>query len=381
MRSKYFGLFCLASLLHGVSFSSSLAQQNMGQLAFELSLRDKRLAKPLALTSPDEGLKATSIALGMPIAIRLVLINEGNDGVDLLPSLDPSFSLVHIYLVNATGAEERITVMRWETKDVFLKRRTFRPGERLSYETLLFGRLAKGWIGRKSMKHEYLFDHPGTYQLFARYKSTAPALELESNRVTIEVGPPMQGWNALKEAQIVALIEGEISSNAEHRQRLARIRRILQTLPENPYASWLPEMLDLDKSENIQEAPVAPELQDKVERLFQEFLDTLVSGNVEQCVDFVAEGFRRNSVVWSRARQREEFQEEIDKLQELRSRGVSVNLTAHFLSVALSGKDVIMQAVVSYRDASNTSDDQTVRCRLRKYGKVWLIQELDRISK
>lgn len=380
MRDNYFSFFCIASVLYCMNISISSAHSEVRQLMFELTLQEKSVAKRLAPSSPDKGRKSISIALGMPISIRLILANGGNEGIELLPSLDPSFGLVQVYLVSEMGVTERFTVMRWETKDVLVTRRTLRPGERLRYETFLFGRLAKGWIGREGMKHEYLFHRPGTYQLFARYKSPDPPLELESNRVTIEVEPAMQGWDALKEAQIVALMEGESRTNAEHRQQLARVRGILENLPENPYASWLSAISEMDKPEDILEAPVGPELRDKVETVFQGFLTTIVSGNIEQCVKLVAKDFHRKSVVWNRPRQREEFQEEIDKIEKLRRSSVSVDISVRFLSVVMSGEDIVIKAVVSYREGSKPTDDQTVRCRLRKHGDRWLIQRFDHIS-
>lgn len=359
--------------------SRELKNTSARRLRLELRLLTKPVSQQSGRSSKAEGREEISIALGMPISIRLTLVNEADAGIELLPGLDPSFGLVRLYMVDEKRVTGQITRRRWEIEDNSVRSIILEPREHIGYETFLFGRLVKEWILRGGMKHEYLFDRPGSYELFARYEATNrphPFLHLTSNRVTVRVGPAIQGWNALKEAQIVALMEGESRTNEEHGRRLGRVRGILENLSENPYAPWLSSIPEPEKRER----PVDPELRKEVESVFQAYLAGYRSGDLQQCVRCVAEDFRRGPIVWNRAKQREQFQEDIDKIVKLRRNGVPVALTGRVLSVVRRGEDVVIKAAVSYREGSKPSEDQTVRCRLTKHGNKWLIQQWDRRS-
>jgi hypothetical protein len=151
----------------------------------------------------------------------------------IFPSLDPAVGCVSFYLQQQPQHAQRVTAARWESRDVFLKAKPFPPGSRLVYETFLFGRMTTNSM------HEYLFPQRGEYRLFVRYANCPEGVNIESDPVTIVVGPPVQHWDELKEAGIVDYIEGRSHSDQQLKTRAARIRDVLGKLPTNPYMPWL----------------------------------------------------------------------------------------------------------------------------------------------
>jgi ketosteroid isomerase-like protein len=124
------------------------------------------------------------------------------------------------------------------------------------------------------------------------------------------------------------------------------------------------------------ELPVAPELQAEFEALFQEYIAAMRTGDIDRCLELLAEDHRG----WSRARQREELQEDIDKMENPRRRGITVHLSARVLSVVGRGDDVVVTARLTYREGPKPPQENTVRCLLRKYGDQWLLQDWSSVS-
>jgi hypothetical protein len=130
-------------------------------------------------------------------------------------------------------------------------------------------------------------------------------------------------------------------------------------------------------TEPTPERPVEPQVRKEVESAFQGFIAALGAGDIERCLQLTSEDYRG----WTRAKQREELQEDIDKLADVRQRGLPADLSARVLSVMGNGEDVIVMAIVSARAGSDPPEENQVRCRLRKYGDAWLLQDWTRVSK
>jgi len=126
-----------------------------------------------------------------------------------------------------------------------------------------------------------------------------------------------------------------------------------------------------EEREQPNDQPVSPELRKVAEDVFQEFLKTAGSGDIDRCLELTAEDFRG----WSRTRQRKWLQDDFDENEDLRRRGVPIDLSAHVLTVVRRGDDLLLTGLITYHQGSKPPTDSTVRCRLRKYGDQWLIQD------
>ena len=202
-------------------------------LSLKLQILKSPISEERTKASEATGVVETTISMGEPLFVRMELINIGTNEVTLMQTLDPAAGVVNLLLENPAKKTYRVTVQRWETKDIVLEPKPFLPGERLVFETFLIGQMQANW------RHEYIFPEKGRYQLVAFYNSGTNGVSLQSNPVTIFVGDPIPSWEELKMAGIVDHIEGLSTSDQQVTSRSVRIANILSKALTNPYDAWL----------------------------------------------------------------------------------------------------------------------------------------------
>jgi hypothetical protein len=228
------GTVVLAALAAAACFAGPAS----AELQLRLSLLPSPVVTPQAKASPTPGRPSLSVALGTPISVRLELINAGTSPIEILPTIDLRDALVRLYVVDPSGTAAPLTAVRWEVRDRLVTARALAPGERLVHETFLFGRLRGGNM-RHGPAHDYLFAAEGRYELYARYECPRPPVAVESNHVSVTVGPPVPHWQELEASGITEAMEGRSPRSAEQRDRHERLEELLRRLPTNPYAPWL----------------------------------------------------------------------------------------------------------------------------------------------
>lgn len=216
---------CLVRVMVSLLIAAMPAQS---ELALKLSFLDEPITRPSNRQSTARPADLSVIPYASPLSLRIELINQGADSVELFPSVDPAAGFVTLYLTVGTNPPQRFTTVRWENKDYNIRPRKLGPGEKLVHETFLFGRLNSGG------EVEYMFPESGKYQLLAEHGSGT-----HSNPLRFEVSSPPPEWPQLKEAGIVDLIEGRLRSHDELARKTGDILRILEKNPDQPARLWI----------------------------------------------------------------------------------------------------------------------------------------------
>ncbi|MCX6827486.1 MAG: nuclear transport factor 2 family protein, partial [candidate division Zixibacteria bacterium] len=258
-----------------------------------------------------------------------------------------------LYIVDSQGGIMRVTTRRWSMMDVYVPLKVLLPGARVVHETYLFGTLhdtasAKGQL-------QYLFPSSGKYTVFARYVCADPILEIESNRITANVGSPVARWNDLEKAGIVYYIEGCSRSNEENEMRRAELVALLAQVSANPYNPWF--MTPAAAAES-KVSEVSAETRIGIESALQRFINAWSKNNLEECGQYLAEDFLYNGII-GREKFIEELQESVEKL---------------------SGADSVFSITVDSVKMIRVEDNIEVTCHLKIISSNANIHSEDRAS-
>ncbi|MCK4659699.1 MAG: hypothetical protein KAV82_09290 [Phycisphaerae bacterium] len=224
----------------------------LAELKLRVHLLQDRQIREEIRASRSATLEQIAIGLGTPIAIRVELLNDGKEkSAKLVPSLRPEAGAHEIIVVASGRQETRITARRWERRRYGVVPRQLEPRESLVFETWLFGRLHEKQIDTRAvLADSYIFPEPGIYEVYSRFTvrpfmySRDPAdfedlTVIESNRVRVQVGAPIAGWEELKSAGIVRAIEAGIGAGPKATAQLQKFEAVLKENP-NPYLNaWL----------------------------------------------------------------------------------------------------------------------------------------------
>lgn len=280
-------IWVYAATLVVFSFSTSVGQA----LELKLSVIDTPVAAYRAAASADSGSFTKSIALGEPVYVRLELVNDAAQPVELLPSVDPADGFVRFFLVSGDTLDADFTTLRWETRDSYLRSRELPPGERLVHETFLFGKFPSL---SNTAALEYIFPGTGTYQLYARYACPTPPVEVASNRITIVVGAPVAQWDKLQEAGIVNRLEGRRLPPAFELQQTETLREIIRSTPASPFKPWFEERAAAEMKAAV-DALAIP--QNEISEILFSFTNAWNDGDIDRAKTLLAEEFLCNGAL------------------------------------------------------------------------------------
>lgn len=130
--------------------------------------------------------------IGEPTVAYLDLINKGNEPIEVIDQLDPSFGVVKIYV----RSDKEVLFRPYIIADAEAHTVLLKPGEKVSGAAkIFFG--GKGWT----------FNKPGKYTIKATYNGIIPApkTEIKSNNVGVHIRAP----SGKAERAQVNLIKGE----------------------------------------------------------------------------------------------------------------------------------------------------------------------------
>jgi|GEM_PF-2065725 len=355
------------------------------------------------------------VTVGEPVLITATVTNEGSRPVTLIYHNAPTLMRRPPSVVELRFGTESGQLLSWSDGLRKIGKRAPKvipPGASVMTElVMLFNR-----------RSGFFTEDPGTYRISGRVVIVAsPYIEILTTPITIEVRQPprterrtwlwldaqREHYGRLIQVPWMAKLPDEFVTNCRefcatsdsvyveylalglsrwyaegpgrNRTEAARFAEIARTRASSERVRSLASKALRGKAEveppaKTPERPVEPAVQQEVEAIFQGFIAAADAGDIDRCLELTAEDYR----VWNREKQREELQEDIDKIVEPRRRGIPADLSARVLSVAWSGKDVMIMAQVSFRLGSERPEDQTVRCRVRKYAGQWLLQDWTR---
>lgn len=160
----------------------------------------------------------------------------------MFPSLDPAAGFLSFWIASDGAAPERISTIRWQIRDIYVRPRPLRPGETLTFETFLFGRLARG------LELQYLLPDGGKYRMSALFQSENPRQGVRSNDVEILAQGTLESWDGLVDDGIVDLVEGRerptTGSRDERRAvatRQTQLRERIRNDKAHPLRPWVRE--------------------------------------------------------------------------------------------------------------------------------------------
>lgn len=206
-----------------------------GQLVLKLSVLDAPVLASSRIESKARALNAKTIRLGEPLSVRVELVNTGAQPVDVRSSLDPAAGFLSLQLGPTAASAQRFTATRWEIKDMMVRTRPLAAGAKLVHETFLFGKMDS------TFRETYLLENEGTYLLRAVFDSQDPAVHVESNTVLVKVGPSVPGWEELKKARIVDLMEGRLGTHREMAEAMTKMESIVSRQAQHPLKEWTAE--------------------------------------------------------------------------------------------------------------------------------------------
>lgn len=371
-----------------------------------------------------------TIALGEPLALSTIVRNVATRPMHVAYQNSPAYYALGFAILRLSKEEppplnDRLSILRWFTDNwtddfrplIRIEPATVEldPGEEATVELVVLYRSEAG----------FAFGQPGKYWITARVVVSPGGESQRSDDIAAEpvaitvrqpAGRDFVAWEWLKSNQQEYGCLIQIPWSAELSEQFVGACRAHLDASDSVYAEYLALSLSrwygegrgkdpvqatkfaeiarakassdtvrtlasklLQASAGLPREPVSrtPEqpvnmaLREIVEKAFQAFFAALTSGDVERCVELTAEDFRG----WSRDKQREELQEDIDEVRDLRRKGLAAGPTARVLSVAHRGEDVLLTARLTHRLEAQPPNEQVIRCLLRKYGDQWLLQD------
>lgn len=341
-------------------------------LDLEMSLLETPVAVDRSKRSDTPGTEELAIRLGEPISFRLVLANDTQSAVELIPTIHPGFQLVRLYRVDPDGTETLVTTVRWEVMEVYVPAEPFAPGASVVHEDFLFARLeAPG----ESPGSVYAFPEPGAYQLYARYQYPPGGIDVQSDPVIVRVGQPLVGWDDLLEAGIIDFMEGRSRSAEEVQERRARIETLLEERGHEMFDAWIVDPVEpidpAGQGELIE--PVAPSDQAQIEEVLSDFLAAFEAQDVARCVALLSGGFRYNGAL-DREGFREELLASVREHSELRVSSERVVMTRRPEGVEVS----VDLSIESEADGGRAMDTFSASLVFTQREGSWLIESWNR---
>jgi len=356
-HSRNIVVFGLALALHASASA---------QVRLELSLLDEPVVEDRHAASAAEPSRALNIRLGQPLPLRIELIN-GDQPTRVIPTVDPTDGLTTLSVSGPDDLHFVYTRGRWETKCRAVKPKTLKPGERVVFETALFGRM------KEDNAHEYLFAAPGDYEIQAVYEWREPKLKLVSNVVAVSVGPPVDGWDDLVKSGVLTLVEGQESSVAERAAVRERVRAIVTASRAHPLAPWVADRPKKEHGGN----DATPKDRQAVQELMERFWAGALSSDPSVSAKYLAADFRRNSAV-----SKDEF---IAKLRqegrELRGETPAPRAVIRLGTVQRQGTNLVATVHLEFHgDKGAIAPAQTIEIELQPDTTGWLIRRWSRTS-
>ena len=341
-----------------------------GDLTLRISLLSTPVLTSRSTAAPDSGLSEMSIPLGSPLYLRLELVNETDQPITVMPSVNPAFGLVRLFLVGPGGKTTKFTTVRWEVGDRFLAPEALQPGARVTHETYLYGRVPDSATGGL----EYLFPTPGTYQLFARYTCPNPQVNVESNRVTVRVGAPIPRWEELKKAGIIPHVEGISGSEEESLKRREVLKGLLGPAPNKALTPWFGTAVTEEPQGSLRNAPNA---QSAVEQTLNAFMTAWAAGDLPGCTRFLEPDFHYNAAL-----DRAQFEPLLgEALAQLRAGGANPQISTQDVTMTARGDTVEATCrLIMGNDQAGTLGEQQVQLLFTRKANTWLISRWNRLE-
>lgn len=213
-----------------------------------------KLSRPIDFLaeSDAEPVYEAAIRYGDILALRMTIRNESDEhsqpvNAYLAPGLRPA-----ITMVDKNGKE--YNVHSYTTRRAAPPRnRPMRPWEEVTLDIFIVLRHVRDDHGR-DIGFEYAFPKSGVYELYFRHSPDAPGRfadeppreprdPLTSNRVTVHVGPPIPGWEELREAGIIhAVGSGDWPQAFESPQRQQEIEQLVANADRPWLTQWFEDM-------------------------------------------------------------------------------------------------------------------------------------------
>ena len=309
------------------------------------------------------GAARQALALGTPVHVRVALENDTGASIEVLPSVHLGFEFIRLHVTDPSGETRVATTSRWEVFDVFMEPRAVSPGERLTHDAFVFGKLADAGRGGPV---EYVFPESGSYELYVSYEYGP--LDLESNRVTVDVGAPIAGWQELLESGILPFVEGMTPTSEELGTQREALRGVVERNGIDAFDTWL------DAGEEVPTGVLIDSGErSEIEDVVTDFFAAYQVLDFSSCASYLANDFLYNSAL-----DQDEFRQEmLESVANLEGRSLRFEIRDLTMSRTADEEDV---KVIVDLDASLGSelDSQRLELVLARRGGEWRIRNWDR---
>jgi len=205
---------------------------------------------PRSAARSDSGITVDrhAIRLGDILGLHLVMSNEADvPSAPVFRGLTEQCQTFQVLVVRPDGTEDLVPSLDGRKRCLPPNPRALRPGE--SHSLMFFLYRDEPTL---DLSEQYVFRQPGTYKIFVRYlhqplgseeraRAAGQAIDppLESNQVTIDVGPPIEGWDQLRDAGIILAVKaGDWPEDSKARWSNEERKTLVQQANRAWLAEW-----------------------------------------------------------------------------------------------------------------------------------------------